>query len=138
MGMLAENLKKWAADYEAQGRVLGVEEGRVLGVEEGRVLGVEEGRVLGVEEGRVLGVEEGRVLGVEEGRVLGVEEGKRELLLRLVESKYGPEVRGQLTETLLRLTTMEALDRIGDWIIQCETAEELFERIRSNSNGITG
>ena len=94
MGMLAENFKKWAAEYRAQG--------------------------------------------IEEGRVQGLEIGKRDLLIRQIESKYGPAVRGQLTETLLRLTTTEALDRFGDWIIHCETAEELFERIRSSANGITG
>ncbi len=90
MGMLAENMKKWAADYQAQ------------------------------------------------GRVQGLEEGKRDLLLRQVESKYGLEVCEQLTETLLRQTTVEVLDRFGDWIIQCETADDLFERIRSSSNGIIG
>ena len=47
-----------------------------------------------------------------------------------------PAVREQLTETLMRLTTTEALDRFGDWIIQCETAEELFERIRLSSNAL--
>ena len=98
MGMLAENMKKWAADYQAQGRVQGIEEGQVQ----------------------------------------GLEKGKRDLLLRLVESKYGLEAREQLSETLLRQTTTEALDRIGDLIIHCETAEELFERIRSSSNGIIG
>ena len=110
MGMMAENFKKWAANHRAQG----------------------------IEEGRVQGVEEGRVQGVEEGRVQGLEIGKRDLLFRLIESKYGPAVRGQLNETLMRLTTTEALDRFGDWIIQCETAEELFERIRLSANGITG
>ena len=90
MGMLAENLKKWAADFR------------------------------------------------EEGRAQGLEKGKRDLLFQLVEWKYGPVVRRQLTETLLRLTTTETLDRFGNWIIQCETAEELLERIRSSANGITG
>ena len=102
MGMLAENFKKWAANYRAQG------------------------------------IEEGRVQGVEEGRVQGLEIGKRDLLFRLIEFKYGPAVLGQLNETLMRLTTTEALDRFGDWIIQCETAEELFERIRLSANGISG
>ncbi len=106
MGMLVENMKKWAADYQAQGRVQGIEEGRVQGIEE--------------------------------GQVQGLEKGKRDLLLRQVESKYGLEVREQLTETLLRQKTTEALDRIGDLIIHCETADDLFERIRSSSNGIIG
>ncbi len=73
---------------------------------------------------------------LEQGRIEGLEEGKRELLLRQIETKYGTEVREQLTETLLRHTTTEALDRFGDWIIKCESAEELFQRIRASSNGI--
>ena len=64
----------------------------------------------------------------------GLKQGKRELLLRLIETKYGIEVREQLTETLRRHTTTEALDRFGDWIIECESAEELFQRIRASSH----
>ena len=73
----------------------------------------------------------------EAGFAQGLEQGKRELLLRLIETKYGIEVREQLTETLRRHTTTEALDRFGDWIIVCESAEELFQRIRTSSNGIS-
>ena len=43
-----------------------------------------------------------------------------------------------LTQLSAGQTMTEALDRFGDWIIQCETVEELFERIRSSANGITG
>ncbi len=72
-----------------------------------------------------------------EGRTEGLEEGKRELLLRQIETKYGTEVREQLTETLLRHTTTEALDQFGVWLIECGSAEELFQRIRASSNGIS-
>ena len=74
--------------------------------------------------------------GFAKGYAEGLEEGKRELLLRLIETKFGTEVREQLTETLLRHTTTEALDQFGDWIIECGSAEELFQRIRASSNGI--
>ncbi len=67
----------------------------------------------------------------------GLEQGKRELLLRQIETKYGTEAREQLTETLRRHTTTEALDRFGEWIIECESAEELLQRIRASSNGIS-
>ncbi len=68
----------------------------------------------------------------------GLEQGKRELLMRLIETKYGTgtEAHEQLTETLRRHTTTEALDQFGEWIIECESAEELFQRIRASSNGI--
>ena len=75
--------------------------------------------------------------GFAKGYAEGLEEGKRELLLRQIETKYGTEVREQLTETLLRHTTTEALDQFGDWIIECGSAEELFQRIRASSNGIS-
>ncbi len=67
------------------------------------------------------------------------EQGKRELLLRLIETKYGTgtEAHEQLTETLRRHTTTEALDQFGEWIIECESAEELLQRIRAGSNGIS-
>ena len=47
------------------------------------------------------------------------------------------EAREQLTETLRRHTTTEALDQFGEWIIECESAEELLQRIRARSNGIS-
>ena len=96
MGMLAENLRQWVAEYKEAG-----------------------------------------LAQLEQGRIEGLEEGKRELLLRQIETKYGTEVREQLTETLLRHTTTEALDQFGDWIIECESAEKLFQRIRASSNGIS-
>ena len=103
MGMLAENLREWVAEYKEY------KESALAQLEKGRT----------------------------EGRTEGLEEGKRELLLRQIETKYGTDVREQLTETLLRHTTTEALDRFGDWIIKCESAEELFQRIRASSNGIS-
>ena len=112
MGMLAENLKQWVAEYKEAG-------------------------LAQLEQGRIEGFEQGRTEGFEQGRTEGLEEGKRELLLRLIETKYGTEVREQLTETLLQHTTTETLDRFGDWIIECGSAEELFRRIRASSNGIS-
>ncbi len=72
----------------------------------------------------------------EAGLEQGLEKGKRELLLRQIETKYGTEAHEQLTETLRRHTTTEALDQFGEWIIECESAKELLQRIRASSNGI--
>ena len=102
MGMLAENLREWVAEYKEY------KESALAQLEKGRT----------------------------EGRTEGLEEGRRELLLRQIETKYGTEVREQLTETLLRHTTTEALDQFGVWLIDCGSAEELFQRIRASSNGI--
>ncbi len=53
-----------------------------LGMQKGR----EEGRVEGREEGRVEGLEEGLEKGLEEGRA----KGQADLLLRLIERRFGP------------------------------------------------
>ncbi len=73
----------------------------------------------------------------EAGLAQGLEQGKRELLLRLIKTKYGTEAREQLTEILRRHTTTEALDQFGEWIIECESAKELLQRTRASSNGIS-
>ena len=98
MGMLAENLRQWVAEYKEY--------------------------------------KEAGLAQLEQGRTEGLEEGKRELLLRLIEKKYGTDVSEQLTDTLRRRTTTEPLNQFGDWIIECDSAEELFQRIRASSNGI--
>ncbi len=107
MGMLAENLKQWVAELK---------EYKEAALEEGFAKGYAEGFAKGYAE--------------------GLEEGKLELLLRQIEKKYGTDVSEQLTNTLRRRTATEALNQFGDWIIECDSAEELFQRIRASSNGI--
>ncbi len=108
MGRLAETIKEWVAEKEAAGIAQGLKQG----------------------------LEQGRVQRLEEGLEEGLIQGKRGLLLQLVESKDGLQVREELTETLQQCTKPEALDRFADWILECDTAEELHQRMRSNSNRI--
>ncbi len=108
MGMLAENLKQWVAEHK---------EYKEAALAEGFAKGYAESFAKGYAE--------------------GLEEGKRELLLRLIEKKYGTDVHEQLTDTLRQQTTVEALDQFGDWIIECGSAEELFQHFRASSNDIS-
>ncbi len=81
-------------------------------------------------------IAEKEAAGIAQGLKQGLVQGKRDTLLRQVESKYGLQVREELTETLQQCTKPEALDRFADWILECDTAADLYQRMRSSSNGM--
>ena len=80
-----------------------------------------EERELGLAEGRELG----RELGLAQGR-----EFERIRLRRQAALKFGAGTADQLAERLADLTT-EDLERVGDWIIECESGDELLLRVYS-------
>ena len=71
-------------------------------------------------EERELGLARGRELGRADERV------RREAAL-----KFGPGTAERLVDHLAGLTTREDLDRVGDWIIECESGDELLLRLQS-------
>ena len=133
MGMLVENIRQWAVEY----KVAGFAEGFAKGFTESFTESFTECFAKGFAQSFTECFAECFAEVLVKSRTEGLEEGKRELLLRLIETKYGTEVRQQLTETLRRHTTTEALDQFGEWIIECDSAEELYQRIRSSYNGIS-
>ena len=96
---------------------------------EERELGVAQGRELGVA-GRELGVAQGRELGVAQGRELGRAD-ERVRLRRQAALKFGTSTADRLADHLASLTTREDLDRVGDWIIECESSVDLLSRLQS-------
>ena len=82
-----------------------------------------EERELGLAEGRELGLVQGRELGLAQGR-----EFERIRLRRQAALKFGAGTADQLAERLADLTA-EDLDRVGDWIIECESGDELLARV---------
>ncbi len=127
--MLTENIRQWAVEY----KVAGFAEGFAKGFAQSFMESFAESFAESFTESFAKSFAEV----VEKSRTEGLEEGKRQLLLWLIETKYGTEAREQLTETLRRHTTTEALDQFGEWIIECESAEELLQRIRASYNGIS-
>ena len=80
------------------------------------------------ESGLVQGRELGLVQGLERGRELGRAD---ERIRRQAALKFGPGAADRLADHLARLTTKEDLDRVGDWIIECESGDELLLRLQS-------
>ena len=64
----------------------------------------------------------------ESGRELGRAD---ERIRRQAALKFGPGAADRLADHLAGLATREDLDRVGDWIIQCESGDELLLRLQS-------
>jgi len=105
--MLAETVQEWTAKWVEQGR--------------------EQGREQGLEQGREQGLEQGREQGLEQGREEGIQ-GQRALLCHQVAQKFGDAAAQRLGIALERVAAPGRLAQVGGWIIECETADDLFAR----------
>ena len=74
-------------------------------------------------------VEQGR----EEGREQGVQQGQRALLCRQAARKFDAAAGERLAAALAGVADPDRLAQVGDWIIECETAAELFARLNDGS-----
>ena len=74
---------------------------------------------------------EGRELGLAQGRELGRADERNRLLRRQAALKFGRGTADRLADRLADLTTLDDLDRVGDWIIECESGDELLARLHS-------
>ena len=72
---------------------------------------------------------------LERGREQGREQGERALLRRLAERRFGAETARRVSELLAEVEGAEDLLEVGDWILECGTSDELFERFR-RSRGV--
>ena len=107
--MLAERVKEWEAEWLRQGMEQGMERGRRQGIEQGIEQGVEQGRRQGIEQ--------------------GVASGRIDLLRRQAVRKFGAPVGERFSALLDGVDEPERLDEVGDWLIECDTASVLLERM---------
>ena len=78
-----------------------------------------------VEEGR----EQGREQGVQQGIQQGVQQGQRVLLCQLAARKFDAVAGERLAALLEGVADSARLAQVGDWIIECGTADDLFARL---------
>ena len=75
-----------------------------------------------------------RAEGAAQGRELGLEQGRAEERARLRRQatlKFGLDTAERLSDQLASLTTRADLDRVGDWIVECDSVDELLLRLHS-------
>ena len=68
--------------------------------------------------------------GLAQGRQEGLAEGAMRTFRRQAFARFGAQTAGRLS-TLLRLVEVDRLDDVGDWMLACETGDELLERVRA-------
>ena len=70
-----------------------------------------------------------------QGLEQGVASGRLELLRRLVMRKFGASVGERFSALLDGVDDPERLDEVGDWLIECDTASVLLERMERLHDG---
>ena len=58
----------------------------------------------------------------------GIAQGHADLLRHLAERRFGAEAAGQLSGLLAGMDT-DRLIEVGDWMLECRTADELLDRL---------
>ena len=70
-------------------------------------------------------MERSRVEGLTEGRA----EGQAAVICRLAARKFGPETADRLAERLTEVSDPERLGEVGEWLLECDSGEELLDRV---------
>ena len=81
-------------------------------------------RAEGKEQGIRQGVQQGMRQGIRQGRVEG-----RARLGRQASLRFGARTGERLLRLMEELAGGEALDQVGDWIIECGSGDELLSRV---------
>lgn len=72
-------------------------------------------------------VEKGMRQGIEQA----IRQGRTQVLRRLMTRRFGEETAGRLSMLLEELSDAEGIDKVADALIECGTAEEFIERVRT-------
>ena len=73
-------------------------------------------------------IREGREQGIEQGIEQGLAH-ERALLRRMAASRFGADTAERLEEVLAGVADPERLAEAGEWLVRCETGDELLARV---------
>ena len=82
----------------------------------------------GIEQGRAQGIEQGIERGIERGIEQGRADGEQRALCRVAARRFGDDDAERL-RPLLRRVPVDGLAQVGDWLVDCETGEEMIRRV---------
>ena len=74
------------------------------------------------------GIEQGRAQGIEQGIEQGRADGEQRALCRVAARRFGDDDAERL-RPLLRRVPVDGLPQVGDWLVDCETGEEMIRRV---------
>ena len=136
---LTDAFSAWAAQVLLPRRLRGTSSAPLPRLEEVRTMlaeTVREWTEQWVEQGIEKGIEQGIEKGIEQGIEKGIEQGRAEeraLLCRLAARKFEAAAGERLAAALADVTDADRLAQVGEWIIECGTAAELFARLAEAS-----
>ena len=89
----------------------------------------------GIEQGIKRGIERGIEQGIERGIKQGLADGEQRALCRVAARRFGDDDAERL-RPLLRRVPVDGLPQVGDWLVDCETGEDVIRRVeRLAANG---
>ena len=115
--MLAERVIEWTQQWKEEGLREGRREGLQQGLQEGLQQGLQEGLQQGLQEGLQQGLQQGLL-------------AERALLLRQARRRFGEAGAEALAPLLERCEETEALAEVGEWLVTCDSAKALLDRVR--------
>ena len=121
--VLAKRVIEWTEQWKAEGLQQGLQEGLQQGLQEGLQQGLQEGLQQGLQEGLQEGLQQGRQEGLE---------AERSLLVRLARRRFDDASAQALSVLLVDVMDPERLAEIGEWIVVCDSGEDLLARLRAH------
>ena len=110
------------------------DEVRAEHVAQGIQQGVEQGVEQGIRQGVEQGVEQGIQQGVEQERARGLARLRRQAAI-----KFGAQTAERLAGLLGATIAAEQMERVGDWIMECDSSGDLLARVSAlRTNGGIG
>ena len=77
-------------------------------------------------------IAQGLEQGLEQGKREGIEQGlvhERALLRRMAATRFGEETAERLSEVLEGVADPERLAEVGEWLVRCDTGDDLLARV---------
>ena len=56
-------------------------------------------------------------------------EGQTEVMRRMAARKFGSETADRLAERLAKIADPECTSEVGEWLLECDSGEELLARV---------
>ena len=111
-------LGKWFEEFRAENVAQGVQQGMEQGIQRGIEQGVQQGIEQGVQQERARGLAR---------------------LRRHAAIKFGAQTAERLADLLGAAIAAEQMERVGDWIVECDRGEDLLSRVSAmRANGGDG
>ena len=122
---LVERVSEWPKQWVREGRQEGLQAGLQKGLQEG------------LQEGLQKGLQKGHQEGHQEGLAQGLAH-ERELLRRQAVSRFGAGTAERLAGILGDIADPERLAEVGEWLVCCETGDEVLARLDSAGSDADG